>query len=418
MADKMETHALAEQFMAAMAANDPAAYEAVLAEDAGLRRYGPEQGEALRPRQRVIDRLRAEWSAWPDARLEILTITANPERVVVEFRVQATDPSSGRYVEHTRAVVLTAAAGRVGMVDLYAPAPLPSAPRGDWIAPATLSEAEIDAVIERARYAFDMRAFMPPDFRGALGLRGSMWGTDDAHPGSNGIGGARWTEAEADIRIAEIVERHRAQQVGFNWWVGPGDTPVDLGERLERHGLALAGVASKMVKLGLDDLGHIPSNPRLTIEYLDGTDEAALEDAYRVLEVGFNWPPEMKERARAEDRLRYQNPQIRREEFNYLARIDGQPVGSARLNLRGGVAYLGGAATLPEFRGQHIYSTLLRYRLQVAREKGYHLALIDAEPMSRRVVVRYGFVERGKTHIYGWMPVMDLEVIRSLVPQD
>jgi hypothetical protein len=44
--------------------------------------------------------------------------------------------------------------------------------------------------------------------------------------------------------------------------------------------------------------------------------------------------------------------------------------------------------------------------------------LIDAEPMSRRVVVRYGLVERGKTHIYGWMPVMDLEVIRSLVPQD
>jgi len=413
------SRALAERFLAALAANDPAAYAAILAEDAGLRLYGAEQGEALRPRRRVIERLLAEWDRWPDARLEPLTITPSPERAVVEFRVQATDPASGRYAEHYRAAILAVADGGVTMIDLYAPAPLPSAPRGDWIAPATLTAAEVDAVIDRARYSFDMRAYMPPDFRGSLGMRDTEGGSGEgAHPGNNFVGGARWTEAEADARIASIIERYRARESGFNWWVGPGDTPADLGERLERHGLALAGVASKMVKLGLDDLDAIPTNPRLAIERLDGTDPAALEAAYHVMAVGFNWPPEIVERARAEDRLRYQNAKLQREEFNYLARLDGQPVGAARLNLRGGVAYLGGAATLPAYRGQRIYSTLLRHRLEVARDRGYHLALIDAEPMSRRVVVRYGFVERGHTRIYGWMPVMDLDVIRSLVPQD
>ena len=79
---------------------------------------------------------------------------------------------------------------------------------------------------------------------------------------------------------------------------------------------------------------------------------------------------------------------------------------------------LGGAATLHEYRGRHLYSSLLRHRLEDARDRGYHLATIDAEPMSRRVVSRYGFTEHAKSYIYGWMPVMDEKVVRSLVPDD
>jgi predicted N-acetyltransferase YhbS len=81
------------------------------------------------------------------------------------------------------------------------------------------------------------------------------------------------------------------------------------------------------------------------------------------------------------------------------------------------VAYLGGAATLPEFRGQHIYSTLVRLRLEEARARGYHLAVINAEPLSRPIVMRCGFKEYALSYIYGWMPVIDVDVIKSLVPQ-
>jgi hypothetical protein len=34
------------------------------------------------------------------------------------------------------------------------------------------------------------------------------------------------------------------------------------------------------------------------------------------------------------------------------------------------------------------------------------------------VVERYGFKPHGTTHIYAWMPVMDMEVIRKLVPSE
>jgi hypothetical protein len=38
--------------------------------------------------------------------------------------------------------------------------------------------------------------------------------------------------------------------------------------------------------------------------------------------------------------------------------------------------------------------------------------------MSRRIVARYGFKEYARQHLYAWMPVIDIDVIRSLVPQD
>lgn len=72
----------------------------------------------------------------------------------------------------------------------------------------------------------------------------------------------------------------------------------------------------------------------------------------------------------------------------------------------------------PEYRGRKVYSTLLKRRLAAARERGYHLAAIDAGPMSKRVVERHGFKEYGTVYVYGWMPEMDPEVIKTLVPDE
>jgi len=69
-------------------------------------------------------------------------------------------------------------------------------------------------------------------------------------------------------------------------------------------------------------------------------------------------------------------------------------------------------------RGRRIYSTLLRPRLADARARGFQIAAIAAAPMSRRVVARYGFKAHARTYVYGWMPVIGMDVIRSLVPDE
>ncbi len=75
---------------------------------------------------------------------------------------------------------------------------------------------------------------------------------------------------------------------------------------------------------------------------------------------------------------RMRDPKFREIEINYLARLNGKPVAFARLMLAGGMAYLGGAGTLPEFRGHKIYATLVRRRLEDAHARGYQLAVINA----------------------------------------
>jgi ketosteroid isomerase-like protein/GNAT superfamily N-acetyltransferase len=406
---------LARQFLAALASGDPARLEAVLAEGAQMRVYGAQAAELHKSRPRVVARLHGEWAAWPDPALETLTVIAAGDRAAVEFRLQATE--HGRYVEHLRSAFLTVEDGRIAVVELYCPAPFPSARRTGWLAPPGLDAAGVRAVFAAIHYLGDVRENAPGDFAGRMSLTGFMGGSGGAHPGSNEVAGVRWTAEEADARIEAIIEQHRRQNAGFQWFVSPDDTPPDLAERLERHGLALAGEQALMARTRLDDL-DLPVNPDVMVEIIDGSDEAAFDAVLQIVAVSFNWTPEQVAQRRPYHLARLRDPQVRAVETEFLARLDGQPVGNARLVLRGGVAYLGGAATLPAFRGRKVYSTLLRRRLEAARDRGFHLAAIHAEPMSKRVVSRYGFEEYGRVRVYGWMPEMDLDVIRSLVPND
>jgi ketosteroid isomerase-like protein/predicted N-acetyltransferase YhbS len=406
---------LAQQFLAALSANDTARCEAVLSDDAALRLGRWDGSELYRPRWRVIQRLTDEWSAWPDPRLETLTIMSDADKAAIEFRLQATE--NHRYVEHTRSAFLTIKDDKISIIDLYCNEPVPSARRKGWIAPATLTDDELHQVFESMMNSGDPREWLAPDESERYSLRGEMGGNRQPHPSGNYIGGVRWTDEEADRRIAETIAYHRERNLGFQWWVSPYDTPRDLRERLERQGMVLAGDAATMARLGLDHLDDIPRNPDVTIELLDGYDDAALDALGHIMMVCFHWPQEKVDERRPGWVDRMRDLKIRERETNYLARLKGQPVGYGRVQLRAGVAYLGGAATLPEFRGRHIYSTLVRLRLEVARSKGYQLAVINAEPLSRPIAARCGFKEYARAYIYGWMPVIDLDVIKSLVPQ-
>lgn len=77
----------------------------------------------------------------------------------------------------------------------------------------------------------------------------------------------------------------------------------------------------------------------------------------------------------------------------FLARIDGRVVGGATLALRGTIAGLFGASTLPEFRKRGVQTALLHARLVRADQAGCHLAVSLALPgsVSQRNITRQGF---------------------------
>jgi hypothetical protein len=410
-----DVKALANAFLAALAANDTVPYEQVLAEDAGLRIWRWDGSEAYRPRGRAALRLIEEWAAWPDAKIELISLLADDRRAALEFRIQATE--NGRYIEHNRSAFLDIADGKIQSIDLYCAEPVPSARRKGWIAPATMTDQELRQLFDSYQWVFDIREWIPPNIAGKQSARLLRAGSGDRHPGSNFVIGFVARPEESDARIAEIIAFHRERNIGFQWTVGPYDRPIDLGQRLEQHGLVLAGDNLIMARIGLDDL-DIPTNPDVVIEVLDGLDDQAIEAAYQVFGESFHYTSEQFDERRAGFFERIKDSAYREQETSYLARIGSTPVGAATIRFEGGLALLGGAATVPAYRSRKIYSTLLRRRLEDARARGYHISAIYAGPMSRRVVGRYGFKEYGRSQVYGWMPEIDMDVIRSLVPND
>lgn len=151
---------------------------------------------------------------------------------------------------------------------------------------------------------------------------------------------------------------------------------------------------------------------------VDGTREEPIWEMHQIIARNFNYTPEQTEQRWPAFREYLQNPKTHLTEMQFLARLDGKAVGEAAIQFILGLAYLGGASVLPEYRNRKVYSTLLARRLAEAHRRGYHLATIHAEPMSRRVVARYGFRRYATYLVYAWMPVLDIAVIKSLIPQD
>ena len=77
----------------------------------------------------------------------------------------------------------------------------------------------------------------------------------------------------------------------------------------------------------------------------------------------------------------------------YLASIDGRIVGGATLAIRGKIAGLFGASTLPDFRKRGVQTALLKLRLRRAAQLGRALAMSIALPgsISQRNMARAGF---------------------------
>ncbi len=409
----VETRAVAERFVAAL--SDPDQWNALVTEDVGLREYGPTETRILRGRERLKSHFGEELSASPDLRGEVLSRQEIGDRVSVEYRVQRTQ--DGRYVEDYRAAFLQLRDGQLHTIDLYRAAPTPSAHRSAWIAPATLTDEEIGHLFEEWFNSWDVRKRISPNANFHGSLRGGYGGSGDAHPGSNWVGGFHWPDGVADEKIEAMIERYRAQGIGFTWFVSPFDEPQDLAQRLEAHGLLLAGDQLGMARVGLDPT-DIPINPAVEVEVVDGSSEDAIETALQINGRCFNWTREQIDMRRADYYERARDPEERQRRSAYLAWLDGRPVGYGQVIYDCGIAYLGGAATLPEARNQRVYSTLLAWRLRDAHERGYAIAAIHAEPMSRRVVERYRFKPYARFLLYAWMPEPDLDVIRSLVPQD
>ena len=77
----------------------------------------------------------------------------------------------------------------------------------------------------------------------------------------------------------------------------------------------------------------------------------------------------------------------------FIAELDGAAIAAGAMHMRGGIAHLAGASTVPEGRRRGAQLALLDYRLQYAAAHGCDIALMGAAPGSgsQRNAERNGF---------------------------
>ena len=197
---------------------------------------------------------------------------------------------------------------------------------------------------------------------------------------------SRLSEQNADQVIDEQVAYCESLGLSFEWKAYSHDTPADLCDRLAAHGFEIDDAEAIMV---LD----LQEAPALLLEPL-AHDVRRVADPDQIGAV-----VAVQEAVWQEERsgLASYLSQTMREDSKFLtvyaAYADGQIVSSAWLVYQppSPFASLWGGSTLPAYRKQGFYTALVAVRVQEALRRGARFLTIDASPMSRPIVERFGF---------------------------
>jgi GNAT superfamily N-acetyltransferase len=208
---------------------------------------------------------------------------------------------------------------------------------------------------------------------------------------------ARFAEADADARIAEIAAAFARAGTGFVWWVGPRDTPSDLAARLRAAGLVLEGSAPAMAA----NLADVPLDepPPAGLEIVPVTDRATLEEFLEVIAADWlEWTGgEMTPvQRRTMEAWRREIPRRFAEEpvpLRWIGRADGAVVATARFTLGAGVAGLYAISTLAAQRGRGYGRALTIAALRAAASAGLKIAVLQSSDLGYGVYRRLGFRE-------------------------
>jgi ribosomal protein S18 acetylase RimI-like enzyme len=217
---------------------------------------------------------------------------------------------------------------------------------------------------------------------------GTAWfHTGIFHPLFNGVPRPVLDSAGVDAAVDALQARIDANGAPAFWWLGPRAVPRDLGQRLERRGLSLAGQAPGMaVDLSALD-GALSDITGFRVARVDGpADQAAWA---RVAATGTGLPaPAVTALERIEASL---NQAAYAAQPRYIGYLEQRPVASAALVLDGGVAGVYAVATLPEARHRGIGRAMTVRPLLDARRDGYRVAVLQASPMGYPIYERLGF---------------------------
>ena len=194
------------------------------------------------------------------------------------------------------------------------------------------------------------------------------------------------TEANADEIIGEQIQYFEGIAQDFEWKVYDYDRPPDLKERLRTYGFVVEEEEAIMV-LDLEDAPDIFWQPvRPTIHQI--IDPSKLSDVSSVEQQVWNEDFSWLEQYLGNALSNYPDQMS-----VYTAYLNDQPASAAWTYFpkHSQFASLWGGSTISSARGQGLYTALLAVRAQEAKARQLRYLTVDASPMSRPILEKFGF---------------------------
>ena len=197
--------------------------------------------------------------------------------------------------------------------------------------------------------------------------------------------------SSATTAITDQCRRFDAGHLGATWWAGPSDRPDDLRRRLAEANFVLeddeAGMAADLGAL-VEDLPVPAGLEVVATGGEDRLDARVIEEWLDVAELTYGWPRER----RAQRRTLYLSDERRPRPWRHVvARLNGTAVALARVLVQDGVAMVHGVATVPDSRRHGIGTAVTLRALQVARDAGAAVGVLQASSMGQGPYRHLGF---------------------------
>ncbi|HSL42724.1 MAG TPA: hypothetical protein VK897_04780 [Anaerolineales bacterium] len=215
-------------------------------------------------------------------------------------------------------------------------------------------------------------------------------------PGMNVVSFTFANERNLHRVIHNEVEYLLPLQQPFTWKVYDHDLLPSLKDELVSHGFAADDDPAAVMVLDVKNAPASLSQPvTADIRRIDTAE--GLKDIIHVLDKvwgGHNsW---------VNDRLGI-HLQIPGYLSVYAAYVDNQPASIAWTYFpQGQFATLFAGSTVPEYRKQGLYTSLLATRINEIRERGYRFAVVEAGSMSKPIVAKHGFQHLTTVHDLEW----------------
>ncbi len=212
-------------------------------------------------------------------------------------------------------------------------------------------------------------------------------------PMFNGVFYARFEPHELESQIDAVIDYFRQRKVAFSWWVGPTSTPDTLGEGLISRGMTQApfdtpGMAIDLRELNEQLLEKATRRSKTVIKRVQTKTE--LKAWVSITGKVYGLTPKTVE-AFFETHAPHISHRAKGDVVDYIAFIEGEPVGVSFLAYSAGVVGLYSVGTLNAYRGHGIGTAVSLAPLLEAKQQGYEIGILQSAQMAINLYTRMGF---------------------------